>query len=273
MAVVLREGDRRDWAALSPAGLTAAAAGLNPSLCAAWTRYAEGEERMADARDRVMDAEQRHVLRVASLVLPAEGYQLVGGTALAAAYLGHRRSADLDLFTGLQDIRSGLEALTTALRQAGHEVQTEPHHTGHTFARLFVGRRPVKVELASDSPFLLRTTNRTVEGMPVRSLEDLAADKTLALFGRAVARDFVDVYFLLRTHFDWGDLLAFARQKDPGFSEEWFIRALQQVDRVDPSGVELLQPLDVEDLRRVFVEQGQRMIRRAITGERGGTPQ
>jgi len=175
---------------------------------------------MADARDRVLDDEQRRILRVAAGVLPRHGFELAGGTALAAAYLGHRRSDDLDLCTGEAEVGPGLQALTAALAREGLTVETQPHQTGRTFARLYVGTGPVKVELGCDRPFHLRPSTAAVESMPVRSLEDLAADKVLALFGRAAARDFVDVYQLLQTHFDWGDLLAMARQKDPGFDHE-----------------------------------------------------
>lgn len=223
---------------------------------------------MADGRQRVMDDEQRRILRIAAGVLPAFGFELAGGTGLAAAYLGHRRSEDLDLFTGEREIGPGLGAFTEALRREDLQVALEPHQTGRTFARLFAGLRPVKVELGCDSPFHLRPSAQTVEAMPVRSLEDLAADKVLALFGRAAARDFVDVYQLLRTHFDWGELLALARRKDPGFDNEWFARALQQVDRVSPGTVEMLVPLDFDDLRSTFVLQAKRLIRRAVEQQR-----
>jgi hypothetical protein len=51
------------------------------------------------------------------------------------------------------------------------------------------------------------------------SLEELAADKLLALFGRAAARDYEDVA-ALRRHFSWRVLLELASAKDAGFSVE-----------------------------------------------------
>lgn len=270
LATVLAEGGRREWAGLDPQAIAAYAPllPLTDALRRTWAEYAQEEIAMADGRESVMDDEQRHVLRVASSVLPAHGFELAGGTALAAAYLGHRRSEDLDLFTGEKDISLGLRDFRAALDQAGFRVDAEPHQTGRTFARLFVGTRSVKVELACDSPFHIRASTTVLEGMPVRSLEDLAADKVLALFGRAAARDFVDVYQLLRTHFDWGDLLALARQKDPGFDHEWFVRALQQVDRVAPGGIDLLVPLDYGEMRDAFVLEAKRLVRRAIERQR-----
>jgi hypothetical protein len=270
-ATLLAEGGRREWAQIDIRALAGRVNDLpmSASLRTAWTRYAEEEIAMADGRDRVMDDEQREVLRVAAGCLAGLGFELAGGTALAAAYLGHRRSEDLDLFTGEREITQALTLFEEALAAHGLPWRAEPHQIGRTFARLFVGRRPVKVELACDSPFRLEPSTVRIEGMPVRSLRDLAGDKILALFGRAQARDFVDVYQLIRTHFDWSELLDLARRKDPGFSEEWFVRALKQVDRVGPGSVDLLVALEFDDLRNEFVQEADRLIRRAIEDERG----
>ena len=51
----------------------------------------------------------------------------------------------------------------------------------------------------------------------VRAIDDLAADKLLALFGRAAPRDFVDVR-ALRRRFTRRELEAFAAAKDRGFN-------------------------------------------------------
>lgn len=55
--------------------------------------------------------------------------------------------------------------------------------------------------------------------------DELAADKTLALFGRASARDLVDVDALL-TRYGRDRLLELAAEKDPGFSPSVFADAL-----------------------------------------------
>ena len=64
------------------------------------------------------------------------------------------------------------------------------------------------------------------------SLEELAADKTLALDGRAAARDFQDVA-ALRRHFSWTALLELASEKDAGFGVERFLEAIAAFDRLD----------------------------------------
>jgi hypothetical protein len=54
---------------------------------------------------------------------------------------------------------------------------------------------------------------------PTLALEELAADKMLALFGRAQARDFVDVAALVE-RFEFEGLCRLAAEKDPGFSRK-----------------------------------------------------
>ncbi len=67
---------------------------------------------------------------------------------------------------------------------------------------------------------------------PVLDQEELAADKVLALFGRAEPRDFLDVYGLSQ-RLGWPRLLALAKQKDAGFSPERLAESLGRMDRLD----------------------------------------
>jgi len=246
LTTILEEGSAADWRfirweAVRPFWNSLP---LHPMYRAFWEAYWKEMDAM-DQRDRVLDAEQHRILRAAADVLAPLGFELAGGTALAAGYFGHRLSDDLNLFSGpmapADAWTDAHAALTTAWTAQGLPVRTEG--VQKSFARYWVGQRPVKVELAQDSPFRLAPSDRTVDGMPVRSLKDLAADKTLALFGRATTRDFVDVYMLLQ-RYELSQLMAWARQKDPGFDRDWFIRALVQVERIQPKQVSLLVPLD-----------------------------
>jgi len=264
LRTILEEGSAADWRyirweTVRPLWDTLR---VHPLYQTFWASYWKEMDAMAN-RDRVLDAEQHRILRIAANILAPWGFELAGGTALAAGYLGHRLSDDLDLFSGLippdawHEAHAGLQA---AWATAGLAVRTEG--VQKNFARYWVGQRPVKVELAQDSPFRLAPADRTVDGMPVRSLKDLAADKTLALFGRATTRDFVDVYMLLQ-RYELSQLMAWARQKDPGFNRDWFIRALIQVERVDPTDVALLVPLDWDHLRLTFRQAAIRLDRAA----------
>ncbi len=98
--------------------------------------------------------------------------------------------------------------------------------------------------------------------MPARSLKDLAADRTLALFDRATTRDFVDVYMLLQ-RFGLSQLMTWAAAKEPGFDWDWFIQALVQAEKVQPKRVTMLVPLNRDHLRLTFRQAALRLQREA----------
>lgn len=264
VANILSEGDMADWRALDQRMLRSIAEDLPlfGADAAVWIEFFKEENEMADRRQLVLDDEQREILRLATQTLPQHKFELAGGTALAAAYLGHRRSEDLDFFTSDSTISAGLHTFLEELQQKGIHVDVE--RDSPSFARLYVGKHPVKVELGVDSPYHLQPSDQKVEGMPVRSLPDLAADKTLALFGRATTRDFVDVYQLSRTHYDINELMKLAAQKDPGFDVGWFAKALGQVTRVNPHDVTMLIPFDFDRMRDDLLAASRRILRREL---------
>lgn len=186
--------------------------------------------------------------------------------------MGHRRSDDLDIFTGDATLAEAVPPVEAEWRTAGLAVGTQQRYA--TFTRLWVGERPVKVERAQDSPYRIVPSSPvwvTVDGMPTRSLPDMAADKTLDLFGRAATRDFVDVYLLLQRD-ELLQLMAWAREKDPGFDRDWFIRALVQAENVQPHQVTLLVPIDGEHLRLTLRQAALRLDREARAANEEGGP-
>lgn len=273
LRTILEEGSAADWRMIRWEAVRPlwASLHLHPRFLPFWELYWR-EVDAIDARDRVLDAEQHQILRLAANVLPAYGFALAGGTALAVGYLGHRLSDDLDIFGSPMrpdEWEAAHTALKTVWTRQGLTVRTEGLQK--SFARYWVGERPTKVELAQDSPYALEPSSVTVDEMPVRSLKDLAADKTLALFDRATTRDFVDVYVLLQ-RYEMSQLIAWATLKDPGFHQDWFIRALTQVERVNPTDVAMLIPLDWEHLRLTFRQVAIRLDRQAREDDHGLEP-
>jgi len=70
------------------------------------------------------------------------------------------------------------------------------------------------------------------------ALEELAADKMLALFGRAQARDFVDVA-ALTTRLGFDRVCELAAEKDPGFSRTVLREMLGSFDRFSTEDLDL----------------------------------
>ncbi|WP_199730609.1 nucleotidyl transferase AbiEii/AbiGii toxin family protein [Amycolatopsis panacis] len=145
----------------------------------------------------------------------SDGFLLAGGAALVAQRLTNRPTQDLDFFAspGRGDVPDARDAFEATAAARGWQVRRIRDTT--TFCRLVVtGPDDLVLDLALDAPphspptltFLGPTFNR----------EELAGKKVIALFDRAEARDFTDVYALSATY-PKPRLLALAEQQDPGF--------------------------------------------------------
>jgi len=115
-----------------------------------------------------------------------KGFYLAGGTGLCLR-LGHRRSADIDLF---REDAFDADSMLGELRSAGvpmSNVRTQPN--------------TVWCDVAGVPTSLMSFPHPNVEppeagaGVPVASLRDIAAMKIEAISSRGARRDFVDLYF------------------------------------------------------------------------------
>lgn len=143
------------------------------------------------------------------------GFLLAGGAALNAQQLISRPTQDLDFFVApnIADIASVCEAFTDAITGRGWTAETKQH--GETFCRLIVrADEDLLVDIAVDSPPLGPPT-MSIAGPTFEPIE-LAGRKLVALFDRAEARDFADVYALAQ-RYSTLQLLDAASRVDPGF--------------------------------------------------------
>ncbi len=176
-------------------------------------------------------------LEVAQLFfsLPASrGFLLAGGAALLAHHLTTRPTEDLDFFTAPArgNVPAAREELEAAAVQRGWAV--ERIQDNETFCRLIIrsGTDEILIDLAVDAP-PGRPGSVTPAG-PTFGPEELAGRKLLALFDRAAARDFVDVY-LLAQQFPKDLLLARAAEIDAGFDTKVLAEMITTLARfIDP---------------------------------------
>jgi len=158
--------------------------------------------------DSVLLLETRNLLKkLQPQDLPEKTY-LAGGTAIAL-YLGHRRSADLDLFTPSEFIETQWEIRLN--RDLGFKLLKIDWQT------LIGSLDKVKFSLFGYF-YPLIGSPELYENIPVASLPDLAAMKLQALIGRGTKRDFIDIYFLAQK-FGLASLLSFYQQKFGNLSE------------------------------------------------------
>jgi len=154
-----------------------------------------------------LDQRQLEVLIQAGSWLAGQSFYLAGGTALAI-YFGHRRSADLDWFTGEPIADSML--LAQRLRDAGLMFET-----GQTAPGTLSGQaNGVRLSLIEFRYPLLQPLEIWPEtGAALAGLDDLACMKLSAIAQRGARKDFYDVHALLTRHRPLGELLRLYQQK------------------------------------------------------------
>lgn len=162
----------------------------------------------------------------------AKGFHVAGGAALVASDLIARPTEDLDLFAGAPttSVTVAKDALVEEIQGRGFDVAVV--HDGPTFCRIVVtkGDDETLVDLAIDSPPHGRPVF-TVLG-PTLAPRELAGRKVLALFGRAEARDFADVYVLAQ-RFGKTALIEQAVELDSGFDHAVLAQMMRTLARFE----------------------------------------
>src|SRR5437764_5937210 len=170
---------------------------------------------------------QRAALRKIGPLARAERFYLAGGTAIALQ-LGHRRSVDLDWFTG-EELEDPNE-LAVSLRSAGANLSEVTTGTGSLHARASGVRVSfLRARFKQLAPLL----KWPEYGCEVASLDDLAAFKLGAIAQRAARKDFVDIYALGKEHRPLKDLITLYTQKYELADSAHLIHSLSYFDHAD----------------------------------------
>lgn len=198
---------------------------------------------------------QQQLLKAIGQTEIAENFYLTGGTALAAFFLHHRFSEDLDFFS---PDPNAVRLIQAPLRDVAGRLDAplEFSRTFNTFVECFItspdGER-VKLDFAQDTPFRLSPTTFDARyGLQIDSATDIASNKLAALFGRAAAKDFVDVFFIHHEMLPFSELLRQAREKHVGMDDYWLSISLRRVTTIDflPR---MIKPLDMATLHEFFL--------------------
>jgi hypothetical protein len=156
--------------------------------------------------------------RIATIIAgldEAEDFALAGGGALIVRGEVDRGTRDLDFFgLTIESVDRLAPAVERALTRAGMEIVTLQSNRG--FVRLVAsqGDERCEIDLAADARLFDIDTDPNI---PTLTGEELAVDKVLAIFGRAEARDFIDLA-AVEPKYDFERLCELAAEKDRGFS-------------------------------------------------------
>jgi hypothetical protein len=181
----------------------------------------------------------------------AEGFLLAGGAALAAHGLTARPTQDLDLFTspGRGDVQATLAAFAALTSERGWDLEVV--RESEAFARAVVrrGADAVVVDLGVDAT-PERPPTATFVG-PALDPDELAGRKVIALFDRAEARDFADVY-VLAERYGTGRLIELAAAVDQGFDLAVLATMLTSLARFTDEEIPIPGDTDASVVREFF---------------------
>jgi hypothetical protein len=171
-------------------------------------------------------------------------FRLAGGTALALQ-IGHRTSADIDLFT--DKVFDG-KAIQHRLRETFPSFQLFWQNENGFSASI----NDVKVDVFN---WHVRFTLPTVDDVGIRLMhqKEIGAMKLEAITDRKTKKDYADLFFLLKT-FSLKELIEGFRIKYPYIDHKFVIESLLSADEADASEMPLMfSSFEWNDAKRSIV--------------------
>lgn len=149
--------------------------------------------------ESILSKNQQKILRAISDDKSiCEKFYLTGGTALAEFYLRHRLSEDLDFFS---ETEFDTKAIAVFFKRQAKKLKIEKVDFEQSFNRnlffLHLQSDTIKTEFTY-FPFPRIEKKIKISKLPVDSLIDIAVNKVFTIYQRPRARDFIDLYFIMR---------------------------------------------------------------------------
>ena len=160
-------------------------------------------------------------------------FTLVGGTSLALQ-LGHRLSIDIDLFTDADYGSINFKAIQDMLRKKFNYCYGECGDIVSFGTSYLIGdskEDSVKLDLFYTEPFIRDI--KTIDGIRIASLEDIAAMKLNVMGTGGRKKDFWDINEL-QSHFSLNQMLDLYEEKYPyDFTREEITKGLNDFTKAD----------------------------------------
>jgi len=158
-----------------------------------------------------------------------KNFYFTGGTPLAAFYLRHRLSEDIDLFSeeevNIARIRIFIGKVQKKLKLK--KIDYRQFLGLYSFQLYFPNSKILKVDF-SYYPFPRIERGAKYKSLSVDSILDIAVNKVHTISMKPRARDFIDIYFIIKEKkYSFNDLLIKAKAKF-----DWHIDPLQLGSRL-----------------------------------------
>jgi len=144
-----------------------------------------------------LTASQKITLEVLASSSLKNKFYWTGGTLLSYYYLHHRYSYDLDFFSEEKFSFDEIDQLVNEIKVKGNFKKVEFKKIYDRYEFLFIGKESLRVEFVyyNHEKKTLRKRKKFL-GVFIDSLEDMAANKLIALLDRSEPKDVFDLYFI-----------------------------------------------------------------------------
>lgn len=189
-------------------------------------------------------------------------FYFTGGTALSAFYLHHRESDDLDFFSEENfDSQIVIAKVNSWAKKYSFEFDLRQVENVNVFILEFSDKEETKVDFVTH-PYKRIEKGKIVNNFTIDSLADIATNKLLTINQRTEVKDFVDLYFLLKTYTIW-DLMEGLRIKFRIKTEPFLIASdFTKVEEFDLLP-KMLVPLEISELKKFFKQKATDLAKRA----------
>lgn len=218
---------------------------------------------------KILTKEQEQFLKLAGESKQiSRNFYFTGGTPLSAFYLQHRLSEDIDLFIESEEVpilsvRNFIRSIQPKLGVSKFDYR---QFLGlHSFQLYFSETNILKVD------FNYYQFPRIEKGLKYKNIEvdsilDIAVNKVHTIAMKPRARDFIDIYFIVKEKgYRFHDLLMKAKAKF-----DWHIDPIQLGSRLFMAREmkdfpRMLKKIDHKEWQNFFVEEA-RKLKRSIIG-------
>lgn len=210
----------------------------------------------------ILTATQEKVLEIVSRDrYLCNNFYFTGGTPLAAFYLYHRISEDIDLFSEQEVDLLAIRVLVGKFQKLLkiRKVDYRQFLGLHSFQLYFTQKNILKIDF-NYYPFPRIEQGKKYNNLSVDSVFDIAVNKVHTIAMKPRARDFIDIYFIVREKkYDLRELLMQAKAKfdwhiDPVQLGSRLLTATQVADYP-----RMVKPINHREWQEFFVAEAKKL--------------
>lgn len=190
-------------------------------------------------------------------------FYLTGGTALARFYFHHRESVDVDLFSNEQSL--DMDDVNRTIQRIGKDLgwTLQSGRSADAFLEYFFrdDQSTLKIDVVRDIPVHFGDVQKKGK-IRIDSLENIGSNKVTAIYTRTVAKDFIDLYWIVHhSPHSFDALYRLAQKKDVGVTDLHYAYALEHVRGIQVFPV-MLQPMDWQKITEYYIDLSKQLLTR-----------